>query len=816
MNFHGLLVFAILLTAPGLACPQFSHPHVPESQEENLPTELTYEKVYLHLDKGNYTLGEHLWYKAYLVDAKNNILTNHSRNLYVELVSPGLEILDKQIIRLEMGTGSGDFHLGDSLPTGTYLIRAYTSWMLNFGADFIFQREIRILNPDIPAFGTDVQSQLKQGKPDLQFFPEGGSLVAGVITRVGFKAVGVNGKGCSVNGFIANREGDTCARFESSHMGMGSFNFVPVRGTQYHALISNVDGSAHRYDLPRVFEGGYVLNVKDINQDELMVIIKTNAQMLEMQDTLPVYLEVRTAKGNYLIEMYLSYRAQSITLQKVSIPPGIIHLILYDANNKPHCERLLYLDPAPRIRLQVKSHKPVYSYREKTVLKVSVTDDSNFPVYSEMSLAAVDAVALADTAADPTHILSYLSLESELRGVVENPGYYFNEQHADRHDMMDLLLLTQGWRDFIWKYHADTAIDIHYPAEQGLTLSGRLMNSIGKKPKVDARISLAMLGENISHVSFTTTDSLGIYSFGNLDLRGSQHLIVSAEDSKGRKRGILYLDSLSRPDVEVEYIWKSTRIQPKNLEDEFIEDAITRANILKRYSLSDTIPIEEVMVKTMRRTPPDGHQRIYGEADNVVEVTDDLSHFTDIFQLIQGRVPGVMISGQYPDYHVQIRGVSNLSGISKPLLLLDGTPVDMAVMASIPVFNVDKIEVLKDISKTALFGFRGVHGVISVFTKTGHSSSYDVPLLYSINTVIRGYHDAKTFYAPRYNIPRPEHQMPDLRTTIHWEPFVQTPDTGCQEITFFNADNPATIYIIVEGITRDGIPLYSRTSYQVN
>jgi len=812
MNIQGLLVFAILLTAPGRACPVVLHPHTPEFQEENHPSELTYEKVYLHLDRENYTTGENLWYKAYLVDAKSNVLTDHSGNLYVELVSPGLEILEQQIIRLEMGTSSGDFILGDSLPPGTYLIRAYTSWMLNFGKGFIFHQEIRVLNPDYPVPRPAVQSQLKQGKPDLQFFPEGGSLVAGVITRVGFKAVDVNGKGYSVKGFVANREGDTCARFESSHLGMGSFNFVPASGTQFHALISNDDGSALRYDLPRVFEGGYVLNVKDINHDELMVIIKTNLQTLEMQDTLPVYLEVGTTKGPFLLRMDLSHVTQTITLQKKSIPPGIVHLILYDAGYKPCCERLLFLDPAQRIRLKVNSNKPVYSSREKTVLEVSVTDENNLPVIAELSLAAVDVVALSDRAIDPSHILSYFLLESELRGVVENPGYYFNEQHADRHKMLDLLLLTQGWRDFIWKYHIDT-INIQYPAEQGLTISGRLKNAIGKKPIIDARISLAMLGENNSYVNVTSTDSLGIYSFANLDLQGSQHLIVSAADNKGRKRGIIYLDSLSRPDVEMEYNWKSTWFQHQNSKDEFIENAITKANILKRYSLNDTIPIEEVMIKTLRRTPPDGHLRIYGEADNVLEVTDDFSHFSDIFQFMQGRIPGVMISGQYPTYSIQIRGRPSLSGISQPLFLLDGTSVDMNVIVSIPVSMVDKIEVLK--TRTSMFGFRGAHGVISVFTKTGHSSRPDLPVLYSINTVIRGYHDARTFYAPRYNKPRPEHQMPDLRTTIHWEPFVQTRDTGSQEITFFNADNPATIYIIVEGITRDGIPLYSRTSYLV-
>ena len=61
------------------------------------------------------------------------MLTDHSGNLYAELLSPGLEILEQKIIRLDKGTGSGDFRLGDSLPSGTFLVRAYTNWMRNFG-----------------------------------------------------------------------------------------------------------------------------------------------------------------------------------------------------------------------------------------------------------------------------------------------------------------------------------------------------------------------------------------------------------------------------------------------------------------------------------------------------------------------------------------------------------------------------------------------------------------------------------------------------------------------------------------------------------
>ena len=54
-----------------------------------------------------------------------------------------------------------------------------------------------------------------------------------------------------------------------------------------------------------------------------------------------------------------------------------------------------------------------------------------------------------------------------------------------------------------------------------------------------------------------------------------------------------------------------------------------------------------------------------------------------------------------------------------------------------------------------------------------------------------------------------------LSDTIHWDPFVQTSDKGGSEIIFFNAEIPATIIIMVEGITGDGILIFYRTSYQV-
>ena len=108
------------------------------------------EKVYLHTDNNYYTIGESLWYKAYSVYAYTNQLFDHSKILYVELLSPESKIISRNITNLEGGLGHGDFILADSLgiKPGTYQLRAYTNWMRNYGDDFIFKKEIQIITPN--------------------------------------------------------------------------------------------------------------------------------------------------------------------------------------------------------------------------------------------------------------------------------------------------------------------------------------------------------------------------------------------------------------------------------------------------------------------------------------------------------------------------------------------------------------------------------------------------------------------------------------------------------------------------------------------
>jgi hypothetical protein len=239
------------------------------------------------------------------------------------------------------------------------------------------------------------------------------------------------------------------------------------------------------------------------------------------------------------------------------------------------------------------------------------------------------------------------------------------------------------------------------------------------------------------------------------------------------------------------------------------EEAMQRYNI-NQYSLKDNIQLAEVVVTARKeKDKDDGHSRIYGTPDYSIQVTDKDANYSDVFQLIQGRVAGLFISGSYPNISISIRGARQ-----NPLFLLDGAPVDIETIASLPVSVVDKVEVLKN-AGLALFGMRGANGVISIFTKTGNNERSYTPVYNSINAKVNGFYESRIFYSPKYDDPNNNNKKPDLRATIFWQPNVITDKDGNAVISFFNADHTTDIDICLEGISSSGDPLNAYSTYQV-
>jgi hypothetical protein len=104
------------------------------------------EKIHLHMDKPYYSIGDTMWFKAYVVNADENVPSTIGTVLYVDLINDNGKLAVSLKLPLSVGTAAGDIVLSDTLAEGTYHIRAYTNWMRNFGEDFFFHKSIPVGN----------------------------------------------------------------------------------------------------------------------------------------------------------------------------------------------------------------------------------------------------------------------------------------------------------------------------------------------------------------------------------------------------------------------------------------------------------------------------------------------------------------------------------------------------------------------------------------------------------------------------------------------------------------------------------------------
>lgn len=95
------------------------------------------------------------------------------------------------------------------------------------------------------------------------------------------------------------------------------------------------------------------------------------------------------------------------------------------------------------------------------------------------------------------------------------------------------------------------------------------------------------------------------------------------------------------------------------------------------------------------------------------------------------------------------------------------------------------------------------NGVILINTRRGGSDNARyTPSIANISP--KGFNKARLFYSPRYDQPNANMKLPDLRTTIYWNPILKTGENGKVKFDFFNADGPGTYKVVVEGINAAG------------
>lgn len=714
------------------------------------------ELVYLQTSKGIYETGEDLWFKAYQLDAQSLGLSDKSKTLYLQMINPKDSIVWQEKYPIENGIVSGHVYIDEKLSEGDYFLEGYTkhSFYKNDAIGITPTRKIKIVK-------NIARSEVTESPKDTVFrfetFPEGGNLVSGLSSKLAFKATDGKGNPVSVEGAIYEDDKFLC-EIKSVHDGMGAVSLTPLVNKKYRIELQN----GKSYPLPEIHSQGIVLSLCGQDKEHLDFVLFQTEGLPHRQ----IYLmgQMRgmiccMAKGILRDSLRISIPLDNFLYQ------GIAEFTLFDSSMQPVAERLVYVHPQKKLYITAEPEKASFTIREKASIKIKVTDEEGRPARANLGISVYDQVY--NNPADPLNILAHCYLSSQIRGRICNPTYYFDEKNSNRKKAMDLLLLTQGWRRYVWN-----ALEPDYQGKPFLTdeINGiQTLNSKKKDKQNEGTEQLIQIFDAEGNSQFIWTDSTGRF-------------MVDPDKMKALRGGYVYLKPMLskefKPTLElVDYFPLIDSIK-KNRPNYY---PIAELSPYKKEQILDlpvissdsTILLNEVTVTAKGHKP--FRDKMMGRLDSLAQMNLATGWVCEC----QKDPP--FLNDYLPGYTHHIYHTASYEG------------------KKLPPVNGKSYLLIKYVAQAN-----------GIYVEDKKQIVYNGPLysdeeLLKMNNLWRtkGYYGKREFYQP--DEVDMQLSTPDARNTLLWVPSVITDEKGEAEVHFYCSDINTGFIGIIEGVDGTGL-----------
>ncbi len=818
------LIFATFVPAAGQTIDKWI------AANEKVPV----EKLYLHTNKEFYFQDETIWFKSYLLDSRSGQLIPGAENIYVYLLDDNGKTIIKTMLMSVNGQAPGNIQIPDTLKAGKYILQACTDYLLNFNPDAFFYQPIsisRITPTSRVAQNQQRFSRQQQMIADVSFLPEGGCLLENVPNLVAFKAINRDGYGVEAKGALQNEEGDVVTEFSTDYKGMGLFFFTPVAGKTYTARINGFPSFRYNFDSATVKEG-VKLQVINHTSSELIVNIASNSDKFTGQ----TFYLVNMNRGEVVFYQAFETARQNHVLKfnSENLKGGINRLVLLDKNLKPISERLVFSENYTVNNLGVTTGAEILPARSDCSVSVSDGKLLKPDEFSNLSVAVVHEDAL-NVNGQSQNILSYLLLNSELNGYVESSADFLNDDQIDSKSKLRLLMLTNGWNSYFWNNAPAANAEMAHKQKTGIDIHGTAVSVMSETPVENGEITLIIEKDDELAVMTQKTGVNGQFLFPGLLFNDTASIYIQAKNEKGKLNtnitlfSVMPLPAPSNSQIAAAASFFNT---PYQLQRQKYYGDLAYREFDPEYR---SRRINQVDVIEEREAGSDGHFRMYNKADQVIEVPVSESSHSNIIDFMTGKATGVDINAG----EIRIRGASGLNDNSTPLFLVDGVPLISEVkmnmpdqvtqnsefnenrisevlekVKSIPLGDIEKVEILKSPENLAMFGTEGANGVVAIYTRHGKVKNTNPLTKGLLERKIAGYASYKKFYSPKYTPENKNNPAPDYRTTLFWDSEIST-QNGLAELSFYTSDQTGRYAIFVEGVTNKGTTCLGNAIFEV-
>lgn len=434
----------------------------------------------------------------------------------------------------------------------------------------------------------------------VAFLPEGGNLPAGVLSKMAFKALNSWGQSEEVSGIVKDESGNVVCKFQTTHAGMGTFNWIPEAGKKYYAECTSEAGVTRRFDLPVAHQDVVSLNVIE-NRGAYVVSIRGGQSLNEPPRPFTLLVHER---GLPLLAQEIDVE-KPVRIKQEGIASGVLHFVLLSSVGNILSERLAFVKNDDQACLLLRPDKGTYGWREKVNLSVALQDVSGNPLTGSFSVSVTDT---KDLLPDSTYtIYTSLLLTSELKGYIEEPGWYFYSDEPFRREGLDLLMLTQGWRSY--RLEQALVTDYQTPAiapELYQRLTGDVKRLVGNKVVKGAKVTVNIPDQGV--LEEVKTDEEGCFDFSPFEFPDSALYSVHAVSPKGSSNVLLSLSPEEYPAVEQAWPFMEERhVAGRPLAENVSVDVSFMDKSNRRVSYENglrSVFLEDVVVTAKKRKAP--------------------------------------------------------------------------------------------------------------------------------------------------------------------------------------------------------------------
>jgi hypothetical protein len=744
--------------------------------------------IFLHLNKTTYVKGEDIWFKGYLYNRLKSTPFKEPLNIYVGIYDSDGNQLKKELFISKNGISQGQIKIDSTFSSGSFYLKAVTSWMRNFKEDDSYVQKFEVIEQKENA---EDQPKTYASELDVQFLPEGGNAITEVQGVIGVKVVNKKGYGVSgLEGIIKDSSGDSITSFTTNRFGLAKFDLLPKKNEQYRAYIQN--NSKERFLIPKIEDRGVGMSIKRISSNRVLILLWTNLatsrqkgrktySMLLHRDGLIKHLEVKFPKN----ESYVSYILDTKEFQS-----GINICTLIDGMGNPIAERLIFNSKGVEtgeLRTSVKTIKA--DSVELTIVKNKRPDSLQY-----LSVSILPSATQAYQ--QKKNIISTFLLSPYVRGFIEQPSYYFTDMSPKKESDLDLLLMIQGWSRFKWEDIYGSPPTKKYDYRTGLDIIGKLNFKLPKNHKL-----LLYPNKYEKPRVIKLKQSSDNFKLSNFYLEKGSVLNITLLDANGRlSRPNLYVRIESG--INTDKIYNPSRDNQKMVNNRELTDFRFRDFILP----DNTIQLEEVLVTEKnlkkRATSPLITER------RLTKVTEKIEgNYPQLLDLI--RSSGFNIwekpNTGYDRIRITSKRPSALSLVPpSPRLYIDDIPYsDFNILQDFPTRKLESF--LIDKSGNGEPGAAG--GVIRVYTRKNDGLDgeglydNDAQKNFFSHTIKNGFTPIKEFYVPKYSNVTDDAFL--NFGTVHWEPNIIVDKNGKTSFKFNNLGCNEFV-VFIEGMGTDG------------